>query len=400
MILVLIAAFGLLAMLLAGCGVTTGAKIVPTATPLPQLRLDWRPMNMPPQASVTPYTLGFAPSDGDVVYACNVDARASSQQLHLWVTRDRSAHWTHLTDLTVHAGSNRCILTVDEWRPDIAVVAIDWAPMGASPGLSSFASYVTLDGGASWRQLSGPNPYAVRELATIATFTYAIIAVDAPGGEPDELASSSDGLRTWQPLPQTQSFGLDGGSSGFWLDPKNGALLVEASLPTGAGLWRSDDGGMHWTALSTPVSPSDLSLAQVVVQSQAGAWHICIITSPGNGSTPSSSITCSLDGGQTWQQRPGLNVAFTNPSKGTFYAPTDVFALDDSDAILAGVSLEDFTDFSLHETFYRLAPQARQWQVIGSVEGADFPVGLYPSATGDVLWASGLDQGWFFASYP
>lgn len=398
--------------LLAGCGVSARAGATttnsPTATTPAQLHLAWQPMTMPPQASVTPYTLGFAPSDGDVVYACAVDPRASSRQLHLWVTRDRSAHWTHLADLTVHAGSNRCGIVVDEWQPMSAVVAINWAPMGASPGISSYSSYATLDGGASWRQLTGPYPYLVRQLATIAGVTYASISVDAPGGEQNELAVSRDALRTWQQIPQTQTFGLDRGAPGFWLDPKNGALLAEGTTATGTKLWSSDDLGAHWTALSTPASAGDLGLAQIVVQTQAGVWHLCIATSQGDGRTPPGGPTCSLDGGQTWQQWPGLKVAFTNPSKGTFYAQADVFALDDSAAVLAAVTIPDFTNNTNTTTIYRLAPRAQQWQRIGDFDGQAYPIGLYPTASGDVLWAdgqpvlgqSGVTQGWQYAPYP
>lgn len=408
---ILLAAAGLLA-LLAGCGVSThsGATTAstPTATPPPQLHLNWQPMTMPPQANITPYTLGFAPSDGDVIYACAVDPRAGSQQLHLWLTRDRSAHWTHLADLTVHAGSNMCSLTVDEWQPLTAIVAVSWAPMGASPGLSVFASYATFDGGASWRQLTGLHPFLVRQLATIANMTYASIEVEAPGEATGELAISRDQLHTWQPIAQTESFGLDNGSSGLWLDPKNGDLLVEGTTATGTTLWRGDDLGAHWSAVSTPVSPNDLGLAQIVVQTQAGVWHICIAMSPPEDRTPPNSLTCSLDGGQTWQQRPGLNVAFANPPKGTFYASANVFALDDSDAVLAAVTIPDFTNNTNATTFYRLPPRAQQWQRIGSFDGQAYPIGLYSTASGDVLWVDGqsavgqssVTEGWQLSPYP
>ncbi|HKS69274.1 MAG TPA: sialidase family protein [Ktedonobacterales bacterium] len=408
-----LAVLGLTA-LLAGCGVSAHARATttttnsPTATRPALSHLDWQPMNMPPQASVTPYTLGFAPSDGDVVYACTVDAHASSQQLHLWITRDRSAHWTHLTDLTVHAGSTTCGITVDEWQPMTAVVAVNWAPMGASPEVSSFASYATLDGGTSWRQLTGPHPYIVRQLATMAGVTYAELSILPASGEVDEIASSADGLRTWQPLPQTQSFGVGEDSSGFWLDPKNGALLVEGMTAAGVVLWRSDDRGTHWTALSTPASLTDPSVTVVVQMPQAGTWHLCIATSPDNGRTPSNSLTCSLDGGETWTPRPGLSVAFSNSVKGTFYATAAMFALDDAGAVLATITLPDVTNSTLGTSFYRLSPQARQWQRIGGFSGEAFPVGMYPTPSGEVLWADGepvigessQTQGWHFAPYP
>lgn len=391
---------------LAGCSANAGARGAPTARPLPQIHLDWQPMNMPPQASTLTYALGFAPSDSDVVYACTLDPRASRQQLHLWITRDRSAHWTHLADLTVHAGSRECVLTVDVLQPTIAVVNVNWS-MGSLVKAFESANYATIDSGASWRQLSSPHPITVGQLATRAGVTYAMVGVDTPSGEQDVLATTSDQFRTWQALPQTQSFGLSGlrsesssfqgvgfVSPAFWLDPSTESILVAGNV--GAGLWRSDDGGAHWTALSAPVNLT-LPGTQLVVQAPRSgqSWHICIATSVANFSLrPSNSLTCSADAGHNWQQHPGPNIAFTNPGLGTYYAPVEVFAIDGNGAILAMI-------YPLgQEAIYRLDGQAYQWQAIGNTpEGVALSPRLSPSSSGDVLWTLSPDQGWFFASY-
>lgn len=395
-----------LLMVVAGCSANTGAKNVHTAGQVPQTHLNWQPMNMPPASGTLTYNFGFAASDGDMIYACTVDRSTNPPQLHLWLTQDRSAHWTHLADLTVHAGSRECLLTVDDLQPTTAVVNVNWSADSLVKAFES-ANYATLDGGASWRQLSGPHPFTVGQLATRAGVTYAMMGVDTPSGEQNLLATTRDQFRTWQALPQTQSFGLSGSptkstfflgvgfvSPTFWLDPATGSLLVAGDA--GAGLWRSDDGGAHWTTLSAPVN-LPLPATQLVVQTPRPGqpWHFCVATSVANPSpTPSNTLTCSLDGGQTWQQRPGPNIAFTNPSLGKYYPPVEVFAIDGNGAILAASNPIG------QEPLYRLGAQAHQWQVIGNAPEILAPSPrLSPTSSGVVLWTLSPDQGWFFASY-
>lgn len=95
-----------------------------------------------------------------------------------------------------------------------------------------------------------------------------------------------------------------------------------------------------------------------------------------------------------------MDVAFTNPAKGTFYAQADVFAIDGRGAILAGITVPNFNASTDRESFYRLSPQAQQWQAIGNIEGTLSPVSRYSGTLGDVLWAFGAGQGWSFAPYP
>ena len=115
-----------------------------------------------------------APGDGDIAYMCIANGGA---RVAIWVTHDRAAHWTHVGDIPVATGTNRCYPTVDGLQPNTMVVAVIAANLVATPPLRYYTSYATLDGGSTWRKLVGPQPYFVSQVSTLAGVIYGYLRV-------------------------------------------------------------------------------------------------------------------------------------------------------------------------------------------------------------------------------
>jgi hypothetical protein len=281
-------------LLVTACGQT--AQTAPshsTATPR-GLQLAWHLGAVPAGA------LTVAAGDGDIGYACHVE---SARRIVVSVTHDRAANWTHAGDIALAADANQCFMTVDGLQPTTVVVAVTWEPPGASPITAFFTDYVTFDGGATWRKLSAPRPYLAFQFTTYAGVIYGNLSV--ANGEQDipELATSSDQMRTWHPIlrPTWDVGGFDD-SAAFWLNPANGALLV-ADMNM---FWSSVDAGAHWTKITVPGlgAPSENVVVQTPVAGQP--WHLCAGNDDGQDlkNLKPNTLTCSSDGGQTWQSAP------------------------------------------------------------------------------------------------
>jgi hypothetical protein len=375
-------AIALALLLVTACGQTVRT----TAPARSGLQLTWRAGTVPAGA------LTVAPGDGDIGYACHVE---SARRIAVSVTHDRAANWTHAGDIALAADANQCFMTVDGLQPTTVVVAVIWEPEGASPITAFFTDYVTFDGGATWRKLSAPHPYLAFQFATYGGVIYGYLRVS--NGEQDipELATSSDQMRTWHPILQgIADFGGFVDSAAFWLNPANGALLV-ADMNVS---WSSVDAGAHWTKITVPGlgAPGENVVVQAPVADQP--WHLCAANNNDQDlkNLKPNTLTCSSDGGQTWQSAPALNITFTNGKKGTFATPTGVFALASDGAILA---LASGSAGPWTQSDYRLAANSQQWQSLNLAPGSFANLRYYPAPGGGVLW-TGTKQNLLTASYP
>lgn len=356
-----------------------------TVTPTSGIHLDWRPTTFP-QMKV----FAIAPGDGDIAYACQV---VSERHVTLSVTRDRAVHWTHAGDIALAEDANQCFITVDGLQPTTMVVATIWEPKGASPVIAFFKNHVTFDGGATWRTLSPPKPYSVSQIATLNGVIYGHLLVAEGEQDIPELAISRDQMRTWRPILDKVSEFPDNNNSYFWLNPSNGALLTKG----GSAFWASSDAGAHWTRVNVPglATQGTETLVQAPVANQP--WRICAV---GNDELnprdlQPNTLSCSFNGGQTWQSEPGLN--FTSTSvKGTFALPATVFALASDGAVLASAII---SGDPVVGNEYRLMPGARMWQSLGEPTAAIGEVQYYPAPSGGVLWGD-FAAGYVTASYP
>lgn len=387
-----LSATALLLLLVAACGrsAPSGPQAHATATPGAS-RLAWHAATVPGGGIVT-YPEGVvtvAPGDGNIAYMCIANGSA---RVAIWATHDRAAHWMYVGDISVATGTNQCYPTIDGLQPNTVVVAVIAAKLGANPPVGNYTSYVTFDGGGTWRKLSAQQPYFALQISTLAGVIYGYLRV-ASGPQDEEvpeLATSSDQMRTWHPIlrPTWDVGGFNG--IAFWLNPANGGLLVKDI----DAFWSSGDAGAHWSKISVPgmASPSENVVVQAPVAGES--WRLCAANDDDrNLKNPRpNTLTCSMNGGNTWISLPGLNVSFTN-AKGTFVWPTDVFAWADDGALLA------MSSDSYHMKVYRMMPDARQWQSLGPEPGPSASVQFYPGPGGDVLWAW-TNAGLFTASYP
>jgi photosystem II stability/assembly factor-like uncharacterized protein len=151
--------------------------------------------------------------------------------------------------------------------------------------------YVTYDGGSTWHQQSLLMPLGIASVRlsilspTFFSATDGILPITFVNSATDSniaiaIYVTHDGGSTWQsttPLPREFSIVDFADSQHGW-------------ATDGSILYRTSDGGQHWTQLSTSESLKNVSQLDFV-SDQIG-WAI--------SSTPSNSVLKTVDGGHTW----------------------------------------------------------------------------------------------------
>ncbi len=293
------------------------------------------------------FSVTVAPSDGDTAYGCTDPSQQRPEPIEVAVTHDRGAHWGLVSNIPVT--TNGCFsIAVDSLNPAIAAVYID-----------TNDTWITFDGGASWRPISA----SVEAMATSQGVTYAVIA--PTGQQRTRLVVSRDQLRTWKYIDT----GIDPGIADpsifeMWRAAGSSDLFVE-TWPNGLNqeLWHSPDNGQHWKHISVP-SPGQVGGYLAHYQPASHNWWIC-------ASLPQAY--CSTNAGATWTQTPGLTI----PGNGAF--GLEAIALTSDGSIL----MDTVTD---HFEIYRLTPRATRWQDLGRLPSVGESLTYAPSAGGGALW--------------
>lgn len=377
------------AMLVTGCGAIPAGR--PTTAGGPTLvPLAWHPAaaTIASGAFGSVLDLEIAQSDGNAAYACTLVGTAT---FAIWATSDRADHWARaaaLPDPPPPPADTQpaCALSVDAGDPRTVVASVYWQIARQGPDLASLATYVTQDGGKSWRRLNRGDPGAPGQIATYRGTTYAVSA---------GLWASADGLRTWRRVDgDVRAAGdliMD-----FWLDPHSGAILAQTWPLAGdpAALWKTGDGGARWARLPWSISTNLAARAFA----PGGLWHICGLSQVIAGQIAGpNQLTCSADGGQTWTVEPTINVTWIChkclpggvPTKQI--APMELVGIDGDGAVLAladapppgAAPLPYYPDNSAR-TLFRLAHGTTVWRSLGIVPAGR--MAYLPTTSGGVLW--------------
>jgi len=350
--------FGILmCLLLAACGSAGQSHAAPKATPVPQIA--WQARSAPPGDNAAlndEIAFAVAPSDGHTAYWCSVTQVQPTFNAQMWVTHDDAHHWSkaaplpgvqQLTDALSRQGV--CKITID--GGDANVLYVEYGFHSGADLISS------VDGGRTWIQ-PGQSGFT-DETTTLDDVAYRHAY--------DSVTTSHDHGATWQPLTiptaPNEQLNLLG------VDPTNTHILIEGrySLPQYLRLWRSDDGGAHWSA--TPLAQTPFQLpGQFIVRLLADQreWEVCFDAYPPTDSHTLSTIFCSYDSGHSWRQIPTQTGNSDN-----------LLGIDGAGDLLRQVFVYGATN-----ALYRYDTASQLWRVIGVANFA-----LYaPNPAPGVLW--------------
>ena len=272
-----------------------------------------------------------------------------------------------MADVPVTVNRNNCQIIVDALNPKTAVVVLDLRPRGSGGGgddIATTLNYLTQDGGATWRLLPASPPYAIEQLATRGGISYALRMVLQGNVVMSHLWTSADGMRTWTQIDAQIPTELDA----LWLNPANAAILVDGTdFDRSHTLWKSVDDGKTFTKLALTVSRG------YVAQIPAGAtdWTICSTT------YEASTLTCSTDGGSSWQTRSNLTLAALPLED--FVNWTRLLAIAEDGSLIGVISQGDTP------SLVRLPAGATAWVALGSTN--PYATFLYGAGPGNgVVW--------------
>ena len=373
----------IVAVLVAGCGVSTAHGVgaarqaahspAPSTTPTPASlpALAWRTRTLP-----SGYTgWAISPADGRRLWAC-VPVQGSDSNFTIWASRDEAATWARMSELApaVPEPTSSCELVPDQGSATALAAVISWG--SGEAGTLRSLTMLSLDSGAHWRRL--PGDLQTLQLASASGKTYAIFnntdetAETAPSTQSDGLVVSADGLRTWR-VERPAQITDRAPFFQFWLGASANDLLAAAYENT---LWRSTDGGAHWSRIPTPNQQTDLA----AWLPQAGKWMFC--------GWVTANVQCSDDLGASWRQEPALSATISCASCGKGGAPYADTQPCYANAITGDGSL---LAWCLDGTLHRLAPGAQTWaQYRGAPgESAHGP----PLVIGDEVWLFGATPG-------
>jgi photosystem II stability/assembly factor-like uncharacterized protein len=289
-------------------------------------------------------------------------------------------------------------------------VVISWIQMvdadagWAAGGEDDAPSHVlrTQDGGATWRDVTPPEPAAPPDPPAVAL----VFALDARrawavfgpvGGFPTPPAPvvwrTSDGGETWLPGVPLYTRDLSemfAPSRFFFLDETHGWLMVVL----GAGmsheyiaLYRTLDGGLTWARLLDPfgVYIQSFTKTGMAFSSPEDGW----VTRDSYGVQPGFLLDITHDGGLTWEERvmdpPEATPGFLDAWACGAHSPRSFSAASG----LFGLRCMSYQDFvTTKDYLYSTEDQGATWTILAS------PGGALQFLNSDQGWALGSSISW------
>lgn len=358
---------GVLAQLGRGRG-TTARQPAPTATPLVVRQAQnphdvqrgvWTPLPRLTFATETMNSAGLialAPSDPRVVYEARLNADGTGS---LRRTRDGGTSWTTLAIPTTRSALQDIAVEVSPLDAGVVYLTLTdkTAPdpgascpeMGPGAMLPCGLAYISIDGGAHWRRLALPVPGVFTApqgqmaatgfgvFQTQGTRIYALAGCGATCGGvgTGQLVRSADGGRTWRQADSdlarvTYECAFAAAPTGTTIFAATSTRGCENESAPALALWRSDDAGAHWSAVTNALPGNDLR--GMIATAQPGATTPLLYlnlsqATPANNQiiehpTP-ASVQVSADGGKTWQSAPLAGALDTTTAVGPLAALPD-----------------------------------------------------------------------------
>lgn len=192
--------------------------------------------------------LALAPSNPDIVY---VGTGEETEGEGVFKSTDGGKSWTHVGLQETRYISS---IIVDPSNPAVVLVGSLGTP---ASGATTHGIYRTTDGGKSWRQVLSTGERAgivdmcaaPNDPRTIyaATWTSRPMPNDKQPPVNSQVFKSTDGGATWRQLSGAGLPDAPRGRIGVAAAPKAGRVYAIMNQ----GLFRSDDGGEHWTRATT-----------------------------------------------------------------------------------------------------------------------------------------------------
>lgn len=180
----------------------------------------------------------------------------------VWKTTDGGAHWAPISDKYFRTGSVGAIAVAPSDRNVIYV------GMGESPIRGNVSSgdgvYKTTDGGQTWANIGLRDSEQISRVAVDPRSSdHVYVAAQGHVWGPSRergIYESEDGGKTWKNILAVSDLA---GACDLSMDPSNPRILFAAfwevvrhpwtldSGGSGSSLWKTSDGGAHWTKLTT-----------------------------------------------------------------------------------------------------------------------------------------------------
>jgi photosystem II stability/assembly factor-like uncharacterized protein len=186
--------------------------------------------------------------------------------------------------------------------PQMTSATTGWTLRWTQWGRSETELVHTTDGGRTWTDvtppamttlLAGGVPPVLRVLDGEHAWV-AICCTEYRSAAPTEVFATADGGRTWTESEPMAGTSLSAPSSLGVAGP-DAWLVLTSEMARGPAtfsqLYRTDDGGRHWSRLSTNLPP-DCDNAELTVATASALWMSCAPSRP--------ALLVSRDGGTHW----------------------------------------------------------------------------------------------------
>src|SRR5579862_6480743 len=225
----------------------------------------------------------------------------------LWKTTDKGASWAPVTDFQIHSSSVGAV-AVSETNVDEVFIGTGESCIRGNiqPGDGVYRS---MDAGKTWKHVGFKDSDAISKIRIDPTNPQIVFVADFGKYSVDSpergVYKSTDGGDTWR---QVLSHDNKTGAVDLWIDRNNPSVIYAAlweafrkeytmsSGGPGSGLYKSTDGGEHWTDITHyPGLPSGIDGKIGVSVSGADSNRVYALVENENG-----GVFRSDDAGATW----------------------------------------------------------------------------------------------------